>query len=190
MNNISFCTFLYICGRLKIYLWNTYVCQNRQFLNSHWSGNRDPGSLETNNPWHDPWPPPRYLSSYRMGKGWGKLASEGSFSFLGGFTVKETPSLRIPQRSCNRFVYEQTDRCSVYFRSKTRVRRNVGHHCKFINDSIPRGLEIVWIFREIRCFRWCFATLPVWNIQTCKWLDMFSQNPKNLIDLKDFFKFC
>lgn len=82
-------------------------------------------------------------------KGWSKLTSERPFSLLGGFTVKETPSLRIPQRSCNRF--EQTDRCCVYFRSKTRVRRNVGHDCKFTNDSIPHGLEIAWIFHEIRC---------------------------------------
>lgn len=109
----------------------------------------EPGLLETNNPWHNPWHREIFV---RMRKG--EANSEGPFSFLGDFTVKETPSLRISQRSCNRFVYEQTDRCCVYFWSKTRVRRNVGHDCKFTNDSIPRGLEIVWIFHEIRCFRW------------------------------------
>lgn len=39
------------------------------------------------------------------------------------------------------------------------------HDCKFTNDSISRGLEIIRIFHEIRCFPsrslWCFVTLPV-----------------------------
>lgn len=79
---------------------------------------------------------------------------------------------------------------------------SVGHDCKFTNDSIPHGLEIAWIFHEIRCSRWyrgytektefmVFRDFVCSSIQVCKWLNIYFLGIQkiSLIDLEEYRRF-